>query len=325
MNFNKRYFLDENNKPDELCASLNCWEQYLYFALKDYNINCKLVFCEDINICYSILQDTIMRNNVFPDSNLYDIQRWENPDNPAQVIEKIINDNKIAICIIGFNLLEPYIWFDNNIYKLHTDHNMGIIGFDEQYYYFIDSPLLIIRDWEGVYRENPCIFKIEKQKFLYVCKFYCEISEISIREEAIKTIKSLDEVIKAIVNNYYVSDIIDNHYIGKKALEVFKESIINKDSINSDFFKDQFLCHLIYSRHLILKRCLEEDISYSKKHNFKIILDSLDKVTEQWFCFTNLILKNMYKPIDNFKSKIIDIITKIQKKEEILITNLKYK
>lgn len=321
-NLKKRYLFDENNRVDKLCASLSCFEQYLYFSLKSYNINYKLFFCEDINIKVSLADYTVRRNNIFEDKDVFFIKSWVQPEDKSTIIEEIIRKNKIAIVSTAFNLLESYIWYDNSLEKMHTSHYMGIIEFDENYYYFVESPLLILKNWQNQFPENKCIFKIEKDKLLYACSKFCEIKEISVNEKNIVYTNKLSKLIQKIIINFdYIST---NHkFIGNMALEVLKREISTENRDKIHFFKDQFYSHLVYSRHNILKWCLQEDKDYHKCESFNNTVDILDKTINKWFDLNKLILKNMYTPESDYWNKLFYKIEQIQIQERLFILQLK--
>jgi hypothetical protein len=52
------YFINEDGSEDKIIFSIDCYEKILYHALRDYNIDYKLVFCDDINL-------KMIENNIF--------------------------------------------------------------------------------------------------------------------------------------------------------------------------------------------------------------------------------------------------------------------
>lgn len=323
LDIHKRFFLKEDNTEDVICFSLDCWEQYLYFSIKDYEIDSKIVFCNDINVYYDRDKKEINRNTIDFNKNLFSIKTCVDNKNFVKIIEEIISRNNIAVLKTVFNLLEPYTWSNYIKHMLYTTHNMGIIGLDDIYYYFIDSPMVINKEWPSISKENPCIFKIERYKLERVCSIYCKVSEIKVNVSYIHKIAKLKDIIQQIVVNYYDVGESNNRLLGGSALNEIKKDLYSGVDINQlAFFKDHFLCHLIYSRIFLLKICIEEDNTYRNKTNFCTIINLLNSLLGAWYIIKEMILKNSYVKINDFIHRIIKKMDEIHLLENKLVSNL---
>lgn len=318
ININKRYHLDQFNDVDELCVSLDCWEQQLYFNLKEYNINCKLFFCNDINIRFFKESNFVERNYIYPNNTIFCVREWEYSKDTSEIIKQELDNDKILSICTSFNLLEPYIWYNNNLTNPHINHFMTLVGYDEKNYYFSESPLLINKNWKNKWEENKCIYEIRKDKLLQVCSLYSKICAIDVFEEKAHCLRDLHETIQNIISNYNNCNV--NIYLGKKALQEFQTVLTKGESV--EFLKDHFPCHLIASRHLILKWCLEEDCIYMKCSLIGSVLDCLDKAIQLWSKLCKLILLNTYNPQDKFIDKVIEYLQKIMEIEDQFILYL---
>lgn len=52
----RRYFINEDGSEDRILSSIDCYEKILYHALRDYDLDYKLVFCDDINLMMIFLK-----------------------------------------------------------------------------------------------------------------------------------------------------------------------------------------------------------------------------------------------------------------------------
>ncbi len=249
--------------------------------------------------------------------DLFSIRKYDKPNKPDEIINKILLENKIAVVKPYFNLLEPYCWYNGDIEKKYIQHNLGIVGQDEDDYFFIDSPSVFRKGKIRPYDQKRNIYRMNKEYFLRICREFCEIRDISVIEKNLKYINKLSQIIKIIINNYHTETEKETRYIGRKALILLMEMLQKKEEEQCSFFIHHFEAHMVYSKHLILRWCMEED----KEHYFESI-KVLDILISNLRKFVVLIAESGDKTLFYYRQKIIELINEWLNLEDRLILTL---
>ncbi|MCI9052118.1 MAG: hypothetical protein HFI05_09375 [Lachnospiraceae bacterium] len=316
---NRYYHIDNMGKEDFMCSSLDCWEQFLYFILREKTDKYKFAFCDDINISFLMGEGKrevgLYSLRMYKD--LFSIRKYDKPNKPDEIINKILLENKIAVVKPYFNLLEPYCWYNGDIEKKYIQHNLGIVGQDEDDYFFIDSPSVFRKGKIRPYDQKRNIYRMNKEYFLRICREFCEIRDISVIEKNLKYINKLSQIIKIIINNYHTETEKETRYIGRKALILLMEMLQKKEEEQCSFFIHHFEAHMVYSKHLILRWCMEED----KEHYFESI-KVLDILISNLRKFVVLIAESGDKTLFYYRQKIIELINEWLNLEDRLILTL---
>lgn len=134
-----------------------------------------------------------------------------------------------------FDMLYPYCWYHENAKGIHDNHYGAIVDYDEEYYYFIDSPYVLNDERTIKYNENNTINLITHENMRLAFDKLCELSILIIKEDLLDTLYPIDELINKIRINYFKSKIKINSnltdYTGKpaylKLLEDLKSSDFN--------------------------------------------------------------------------------------------------
>lgn len=311
------YHVNSIGQEDFMCSSLNCWEQFLYFTLREKTDKYKFAFCDDINISFLVEEKNIGLYSLRMYENLFSITKYDMPSKPNEIINKILQENKIAVVKTYFNLLEPYCWYNGNIEETYIQHNLGIIGQDEDDYFFIDSPLVFRKNKIRLYDQEKNIYKINKEEFLKVCKKFCQIRKIDIIKDNLKEVNKLQKIIKIIIKNYYTDIETEAGYMGRKALILLKEILQKKEEGQSDFFTNHFEGHMFYSKHLILRWCMEEN----KIYYFECIA-LLERLISSIRKFVVLVAQNGDKTLFYYRQKVIELVDEWINLEDRLIFEL---
>ncbi|MEF9958766.1 MAG: hypothetical protein RR776_02195 [Niameybacter sp.] len=332
----KLYNIDAEGNYDEISIHINCWEQIIYNALKNYEIEYEFAFCDQINLYLNKIGTTFemecISTNIHED--LYKVEVVEIEVDIFETINTLLDSGEILGVATAFNLLPPYIYYDEESIEVHNKHFMTMIGRDEEEYYFVESPLLIAKERNTTYFENPTINVIKKEVLQKAFKVSSSIRRVFINKKQLSEIDKLSDVIGMIIRDYkgegMLLDSSKDVYVGRKAFQEFIK-ILKENKLGyteSNFLQSHFPAHICYSRRMLLKKCLEK--SKNEKHQISYIkcLGLLDDSINKWSLLKRSILKNIYikdetrKFGEDFRKNIIKIVEEILIIEDELISCL---
>ncbi|MGD1839217.1 MAG: hypothetical protein ACPKPY_14300 [Nitrososphaeraceae archaeon] len=326
------HYINQFGELDPLCLAIDCWEQILFQALRDYEIDYKFAFCDDINIKYYTREDRclICKSSLGLNSSLYNIETLShNAYDIFNIINKTLDSNKFIAFKTMFDMIPAYTWYKKDSLGNHNTHISTIIGYDENNYYITDSPLVLVKDRCDFHPQNQTIVKINQKIFNDSFSRYCELITIDINEYNITNIYKLDELLYLIVENYY-NPTMDNDgdidiYYGRNALVKLYNSVSNQKFtyLKKHFFSNHFELHILYSRRLILKWCLEaHSCKYIKNIYFEKVIFYLNRSIEEWNTLKLITIKNNYSGVKNYRQLIKKYLKDIIIIEDQLINNL---
>lgn len=324
---NRKYFQDESGEIDLVAHSINCYENILYHALKDYKVDYKLAFCNDINLRVGVGKDIILtKNHIDVHDDLFIVNSHSpSSDLACTLIEKLVDSGKIVAVNTMFDMLPPYFWFGSQEKKGKSNtHLCTIVGYDSNNFFFTDNPSMLVKERMKTYPGNDTIGVIEKSIMEKAFQYYCQIYEISINVNALRSIDKFEETRVAILQNYDMCSYYDTcnnsvTYIGKSALQKFIWALEN-DLILNELTKDFFFVYLMYSSRKIFKWCLEK--KRNEYINSNVVLECLDTTIKEWEILYYIILRHVLSPRANIKDVLIKKITRIIFLEDILMGRL---
>lgn len=296
--------------------NIDCCEQMEYQSLRNYNTDYYLVFCNDTNITYCEKNSNIdiIPNDLKINDNLFDFNViTESYEEVDYSIQEIIKNNKIVIFQTVFDKLKTYVWYHENGEYTKKNHNAIIIGYDNDYYFYVDSPPTRNKNYFESNLYNSSVGKIKKEELILAMKIHCKIGYINIFEEKLLEITSVDRILKKIIESYLGipnTKQISKYYTvltGRVALEKLIQSLQNRDS-SQRFFADPFDSELICSRHKILEICLKNYKYMFCNEYLQDVLDVLGELINYWKIVNHLIIKQSIKPYSRFNNTIIKYI-----------------
>lgn len=273
-------------------ANIDCWEQMQYQSLRDYNIDYWLVFCNSINIEIQQAKDQlfIKPHNLAYNKNLFEYHLvTTNPRLAGESINSILSMKKFVIFQTAFDFLKTYSWYRTTEPYTRFSHNAMIIGEDEQYYFYVDSPPMRNIKYFIPYHENASVGCIDKQELQHSFQYHCRIGYIEINENFLNHISDILMILKGIKSTYFDNQENDIK-IGRSALLAFKNTLKNKIALEF-LLTDSFVFDLIASRHSILKICIEKYCALIKNLNYNEYIHILDALIFKWRIIEKLSIK----------------------------------
>lgn len=324
----KYTFYDRNGIMDETFHFLDCFDQAKYLLLRKYTYNVETYFYDDINITYEINKER-NTHDVFPDNmnindDLFKIDKVK-VDNLGyfDVIKAHVDRDEIVIFETFFDLVYPFTWYDEKARGEHNNHYCIIVDYDDDNYYFIDSPYVLEPKRNKVYSENKVISIISHQKLHKAFEKLCRLFVLNLNINKLNKKHNEQLLIKKIVKNYNSEFIYEDNkaiiYIGKVAYDRLKRSMLTKEYeyLHKTFFENHWHVHLILARHILLKRCFSKNAVLKENNNN--VINQLDCVIKLWDMIKLKVLKKHIRPYQNYKEKLINNIIEVCKEEEKLI------
>lgn len=331
IKLSKKYYLESDDSINLIYNACSCFEQFEYLVLKNYDINPCFVFCNDIIPKYiqMVNQHIICRNFFNINEGLFTNSVIEIVNNDYfNIIKKLIDNNNLVAFSTKFNMLPPYGWYKGE--DDHSFHTAIIIDYDEDNYYFLDAPSVLEPKRTVKHFKNKEISLINQKILHEAFNYICKLSTLNINIDNLNNLKSTKEILKNIESNYYNSS--TEYYTdkiifyGKSALNKMYESITSPDFkfLRQTIFNNHWDLHLILSRHIILKVCIEEDPDFINSLQNKKILFELNKCIELWEELKSVVFKNSIKKINDYRKRIKYIFEKILIQEENFINLIRY-
>jgi hypothetical protein len=226
-----------------------------------------------------------------------------------------------------FNLLTPYAWHWDNIDRSRNTHYCFLVGYDDNDYYFVEDPTMIKKEYFVPLENNPTIGRISKEEMLKALRMFCEIMVVDVNQKKLYNINKFKEITKQIVKNYNHKSFSYDYgtvYIGREALcKIIEYIYTNKfESIKNYLENNYFFIHLLYSRRLIYKWCLEDvESEYNREYSIEIY-KSIQESVNTLQTLRNLIIKHNIKPFKTFNQITNKWVKRLMKNEDILIESI---
>ena len=329
----RKYLIDENGSDDFLFYAVDCYEKILYHAIKDYGVDHKFAFCDDINLCFT---HDVNKGKVHFDLNeshvndsLFLVNRYlPDHDSIEKILKEKVDSGKITAVRTMFDMLAPYVWYKNEDRAgISNTHFCLVVGYDDESYYFVDDRWMVNSDRWKPYSKNPTIGIIERHHFLEALNVFCEIMVVEINTELLNEVNKFDEVAKKIVESYYVKyapkpEYEYPWYVGREALEKIAELTYTKEKfqpIKRHLEKNLFFVHLLIKRREILKQCLQVVSDQYDSHKVTKLINAIDDSIKEWRVLQSISSKQSLKSYDNFELIIREHFEKLVQTEDSLI------
>ncbi len=338
------YYKDELGRFDPIVDSLSdCIVQSAYLIGKNkFNISdFYVLFLNETTVKIVASNDKIISlgtiENVY-DKNFFDVfVLSENGKNSSAIISERLKNGKISIVypIIERFPFEELYDPQYKAMKRRAEHVFLIVGEDEENYYFVDNPAVIVTEKFSPFEGNPQVGLLNKKFFDSVTSDFCEILSPHFYLQKFEDVKAKwKDAVYLSYNNYFKQCVIEgNHttYYGQEALKRLVE-LFESDKMN---FSQEAPSHdrdlITYFRwriwHIKGRRFLQKyTLKYFDQEESEN-KDRLIKALEGSWIYWDLLNKNMYKDFLNKKQiagkKYVPLINKIIDKENNM--NLAYK
>ncbi len=323
----KNYFYNGNKPHNNLISSLDCLEKVLYHALSEHIPDCKYAFCNDINlnICQCHKLYNYYPNRLDLNTDLFKIESYcPEPEKSLTLLEQLIDSGTLVAINTMFDILPPYTWYmqEDKRGKSNT-HFCTIIGYDENNYFFVDDPSMLVDERLIRYNNNPTIGLIKKNTLKTAFNEYCQIITVKVNKGCLPYINKFDVIKSQVIDNYNSKSCFYDDTIvilGRNALEKLTTDVYD-DAILSTIVSNFYWVHLMYSRRILFKECIK-DIS-DNNTNINLILMNLDKSISEWKAVYRIIATHVYKrQYSNLPYILSKRIEKIINIEDSLIESL---
>lgn len=309
--------------------NIDCWEQMIYQTLRNYRLDYKLFFCQDIN---PFFWETETEFDVYPNILTYNdhIYTWNlcttDYSMASNCIEKIINDGNIVIFSTMFDRLKSYIWYHETGEYTRCSHFSIIIGYDKDYFYYVDSPPMRNKLYFHAHPENNTVGLIPREELIDAFRLYCMVGFISVDTKRINSLASTNQILHGICQKYFQKNSCElrnmegiKGYVGELA---FQKLILalrnNKKSIY--FLEDPFVSSLFGFRVKNLKYNLE--LHNKNSTLLQDILHQLDSLIHAWQKVHMFILKYSLTHNINIYQIIISELENVLQTQKQLINNI---
>lgn len=270
----KTYHYLQNGKIDPITNLIDCWDQILYVILSNYDVDMLQYFYGDICPVYYELNNYIelrrMPENVERSFDIKPIEA-DSTSGAIKLIKQYVSNNQAIAMETMYDMIPNYCWYQETKSGTHNNHFSLIVGYDKEYFYIIDSPLVFDKQRDRLYESNKSIHMI-KIKYLYkALNVYRNLK--SIRLVNIVKNEAIEMKLKRTVTNF------KRELIGKNAIETFLEET------NKEKKLDYYEIHLIYARHIMLSMVIKK----MERNAWCEVLEKLAICIKNWHALKILI------------------------------------
>ena len=244
---NQFYYVSDSNERDPVVNILSdCIEQCSYLIMKNkYKINdnsFKLL----LNELTFFVFDSKSVIDIVVSGNHYDLfnlkfSPYKEMDAYYEIIRELKEDNMVILFTVKEML--PFSIFYKDDFKVPNNyqpfHVILIIGQDDENFFFIENPDIIVRSRTQFYENNKQVGIIRKDLLKGLSKYYCRFATICINETKIKEFNYVDDAINRSISNFFKENVIEDgitYYYGinafKKLINVCNEGNISLRSIS---------------------------------------------------------------------------------------------
>lgn len=304
-----RNYYEYDNAFYKYGANVSCWEQMKYQSIRNYNMDYFLVFCDDINIKFWTdgRSNFISTNDLGYNDKLFTYHCiTEKAEEAEKSIKKILNLEKIVVFRTAMDYLHTSCWYHANEPYVRFKHNSIIIGENEDFYFYVDSPPMRNKQYFVPYHNNPAVGCIPRAELLESFKYKCQIGYIDINEEYLNCIADVNQILNGIKFNFFTSankDIL----VGRIAMQSIVKSLKNNNGVET-LLADSFIFELISSRHKKLKINMECYKELIKVENYAYCIKILNILIDKWTIIENLVIKYGIAHQENTILSIINLL-----------------
>lgn len=283
---------------------ISCLDLIRREALREYNVDEYLVFCEDINVIFSSQPDDIYFTMNHLDYKS-EVCRYYNVTNNSgeavNCIQQLLDDGKLVVFQTAMDYLKPNVWYHPNPPYIKTQHWSTLLGYDQQHYFLLEEPRVRSSQHFKAHPSNPSVGLLDKEELHQAFEIYCNVGYMKVNLEYIPTI---NQILTEIVQNFYcVNNQEHSVYIGRQALEILVDMLNN--NLDVSVF-DIFGLRVLASRYDILKINLLQCNSFTKEKDISVEL--LTKLANNWKMIENMRIKHEMSAQDNIGKRIANII-----------------
>lgn len=260
--FQKIYFCEDKEEPD-LYFLVDCYEKVLYIALHEYLKDCRLIFCNDINLQSGIDTIGFYPKDLGLKDKIFEVTRYypEKQDAIYQLENFIDSGIVVAVCTM-FDKLPSCVWYQQeDKIGISNTHFITVIGYDKECFYFVDDPSMLSSTAKRL-AENSTVAVLEKKFFKEAFEEYCEILTVKVHKEKIGKEDNLVVIKDKIIQNYYnekIEEIEGKKFIsGRRALIEFTH-LLDKEEVLDTIVSNFYWIYLMAERRVLLRICLEKN------------------------------------------------------------------
>lgn len=297
----RRYFLNEDGTVDQINASLNCFENVLYNALKqdDPNRDYTSIFCNDINLELvhqnnsSGTCSTYNLSDMDLQTGLFSIDRWQpKAEDIVSQLQQSIDSNATVAVRTMFDLLPQYYYSTvPEKQGAGNTHYSLVVGYTPTHYCIAETQAMLIEQ-NAVYDPcNPTILLIPKIEFEQALQVFCEIFTVRIMRSYLSNLDQRDLIQRALhksVENYEIAPICQTTtqtvYHGRAALKqmiaLFSSEYAQQEM--STMQQNYFFLYLMHARRYLLQLCCNQIKSCIAKHHIISLNAALHESMNCW-------------------------------------------
>lgn len=319
------YFKNDKTGFYKNGINMRCLEQIRYQSIRDYDVDYHLVFCDDVNMIYSINESMIgvFPNDINLNQDLFEHHLVTTDAKQAKFkIKEMLDMGKIVLFQTATNYLKTYKWYNSEDDYMARKHKAILIGYDDQFYYYVDSPETRNMTYFNPHPQNEQVGRICKKEFLEAMRLKCKISYIKINENKLSSIAPIEDIIQEIIKNYQDQSLKvegEMHtYIGRIALVKVIDAL-EQNKTTFELLNIPFISELFISRH---KRLEENIIKYDQsfcQNDVESVVIILNVIIRKWEVIKNLGIKLCFQQNDNTYVGIIKQLNILLKLEDDLI------
>lgn len=328
INLLEQKYYEYDNAFYKRNANISCSEQMKYQAIRKYNIDYFLLFCDDINVkfFYKNFARIAVKTNHFEYNNK--LFTYINVTTDAlkaeKSIEEILKEGNVVIFKTAMDYLHTCIWYHEDEPFTRFFHNAIIIGCDNDNFFYVDAPPMRNSQYFKPHPKNAAVGYINRSELIESFRYHCEIGYLKINVDELKHIANIRQILMGIKDNFYTCVMEEAYVLGEKAI-IELSCLLNQDFIVKNLFVDFFPFDLIAARHKILKICLW---NYKDELDNKVmdkLYPIISELMNKWYIIKNMVIKMGQKCDINIQRRIGEILAvNILPMTQRFVENLEY-
>lgn len=325
----RNYYSNLLEDPTTIWQYLSCTEKIAYYQLYNEYENIEDMFCNNTNIIFYELKNTIhvMSGNFDFSSRYYNVNKFDNVQKPGDFVCNLVTRDKIVGFNVNFDNIPNYNDYLNKMERTRHHYAM-IVGYDDKDYWVADSPFLLHKK----FMEKNHLTKISRELLEEEFAKQCSFVMIEKKDNLDKIHLDIDILIDNIISeNISSGGKKQGNAIkyGKDALEklffLVKEKDTRLTSVN--LFISPFPSAVISGRRTLLRRHLQRGIYYKNSY-INNLIDVLTNCADMWLTISNQVLKgkingNFYVPSIDFVMKLCELENRLYEEYVIFSEHVK--
>lgn len=211
--------------------------------------------------------------------------------------------------IVAFQTVNDYLhtckWYHENEPYIKKTHYACLVGYDDQYFFYTDSPGMRNPEYFIAHPANPAVGCIPREELCKSFEYHCKIGYFDINEKAFINIANVKEILIGIRGNYKKS--CTEYYIGRAALIKLADLLSSKNDVTG-ILDDSFSFDLFASRHKRLMFNIRRYQSLLKPNDAENLAKQLNVLVDCWRRIENMVCKYMIKKDILIQNRISQII-----------------